>query len=222
MKRKIIVTADGSHSVYVTDSGLAYHSKYGAIQESMHVFIDAGLKPLLALEQTLTIFEMGFGTGLNALLTILNSEKEKKIIYYQAIESHPLEKSFIEKINYCDQLNRPDLQNIFEQMHNCPWEKDISITPFFILHKANADLINYQIEKPIQLVYFDAFDPSAQPELWTEPIFKKIYKALMPGGMLLTYSSKSVVRKAMEAVGFTVEKLNGPPHKREILRAVKK
>ncbi len=219
---KMIITADGSHTVLVEETNLTYHSKHGAIQESMHVFIEPGLKYVLSKQDHATIFEMGFGTGLNALLTVAITEKEKKKIYYRAIELFPLGKSIIEKLNYCHQLNRPDLQSVFEQLHSCDWGKDVAIAPNFVLHKMYADLAaTSQTIKQIDLIYFDAFDPSAQPELWTEDIFKKLFTWLKPGAVLVTYSSKGIVRRALQSAGFAVEKLAGPKGKREIIRAIR-
>ena len=218
---KIIITNDGSHTILVEETNLTYHSKHGAIQESMHVFIEPGLKYVLSKQEHANIFEMGFGTGLNALLTVLIAEKEKKKIYYQAIELFPLGKSIIEKLNYCHQLNRPDLRTVFEQLHSCNWEKDVNITPYFTVHKTYADLTTVQSITSMDLIYFDAFDPAAQPGLWTEAIFKKLFRSIIPGGVLMTYSSKGTVRRALQSAGFTVEKLPGPKGKKEIIRAVR-
>jgi len=187
----------------------------------MHVFIDAGLKPLLFTKEEVRVFEMGFGTGLNALLTFLFAEKEKKKIYYQSIEAFPLEKSLVEKINYCSQLNRQDLQPVFEQLHSVAWEKDIGIGPYFILHKIQADFIHYSPAEQFDIIYFDAFDPKSQPEIWTLSIFKNLWKMLFPGGSLSTYCSKGSVRRAMQEAGFIVEKLQGSVGKREMVRARK-
>jgi len=239
MNRKIIITQDGSHSIMQTcefpepaiskhshirtfaHSHISYHSIYGAIQESMHVFIDSGLKPLLHAQQEVYVFEMGFGTGLNALLTLLYAEKEKKKIYYHTVEAFPLDNYFVEEINYCTQLNRRDLQTAFEQLHNSEWSEDITISPYFNLHKANADFNYYETGKKFHLIYYDAFDPESQPGLWTLPVFKKLFMMLLPGGSLLTYCSKGAVRRIMQEAGFAVEKLPGPAHKREIIRAIK-
>jgi len=222
MERKIIFTQDGSHSVYATELDVFYHSIYGAIRESMHVFIEPGLKFFEPAQQQMYIFEMGFGTGLNVLLTLLYAEKEKKKIYYHAVEAFPLENLFIKKINYCSQLNRPDLQPAFDLLHSSEWEQDIEIGPYFILHKMHVDFNYYEINAQFQIIYYDAFDPINQPGLWTAPIFKKLFDMLTPGGYLLTYCSKGTVRRMMQEVGFVVEKLPGPPHKREIIRAGKR
>jgi tRNA U34 5-methylaminomethyl-2-thiouridine-forming methyltransferase MnmC len=221
MERKLILTKDGSHSIHIPELGVNYHSIYGAVQESLHVFIDAGLKPLLIAGEELRVFEMGFGTGLNALLTLLHAEKEKKKIYYHAVEAFPLDKKFIEEINYCRLLDRPDLQDVFEKLHSSAWEEDKAITSYFVLHKINIDFNYYSADGQFHIIYYDAFDPNAQPALWTKPIFQKLFMMLIPGGSLLTYCSKGSVRRMMQEAGFVVEKLPGPAHKREIIKAKK-
>lgn len=225
MKHELIATADGSHTVRVPEMNITYHSVHGAMRESMHVFINAGFygsaSRLTRENEPLRIFEMGFGTGLNALLTLIEAEKIKTKIYYEAVEPFPLNEQEVRSLNYCDLLKPPDMQNILEQMHNCDWEKEISITANFILLKRNANLLNFKSLKPFELIYFDAFAPTAQPELWTKEVFDKMYAMLEPDGILVTYCSKGDVRRAMMAAGFTVEKLAGPPHKREMIRARK-
>lgn len=221
MNREIVLTEDGSHSILVPGSGLTYHSIHGAIGESMHVFIGAGLRALKPAPGPVYIFEMGFGTGLNALLTCMEAEQMQRKINYHAIESAPLDQSVISKINFCDRLGRPGLQPVFERLHTAAWNEKTSITPFFSLHKTNADIVDYEMKDQVQLIYFDAFAPDAQPELWTTSIFRKLLQWLVPGGVLVTYSSKGEVRRAMQAAGFRVEKLPGAPPKREMIRAAK-
>lgn len=187
----------------------------------MHVFIDAGLKYVsdtLKVSDT-SVFEMGFGTGLSALLTLIEAEREQRKIHYTTVELFPLQEAETTLLNYCEQLQRKDLKPVFQQLHQCDWEKDISITPFFTLHKKKEDLFNLSTFQPVNLIYYDAFAPSAQPELWTKEAFEKIYNILLPGGILVTYCSKSDVRRAMQAAGFTVEKIPGPWGKREMVRA---
>ena len=230
MERVIQLTADGSHTVAVPDMQVTYHSMYGAIQESMHVFIEAGLKPLLLYRyDTIRIFEMGFGTGLNALLSLQHAMQHEQKIYYYAIELFPLKAQEYESLNYTTQLQQDALQSYFMQMHECAWEKDIIIHPLFTLHKTNQSLLNLSTNQPpnkstnqpFNLIYFDAFAPNAQPELWTQEVFEKMFHLLADKGVLVTYCSKSDVHRAMMAAGFMVEKLPGPAGKREILRAVK-
>ncbi len=219
MNRQLMITADGSHSVVVPASGLSYHSRYGAISESMHVFIEAGLRPLTGIAEPLHIFEMGFGSGLNALLTCIEAENAQQSISYHAIESLPLEPALTTQLNFCDQLGRPELKTIFHQLHAAPWEKETAITPWFNLYKTNADLLGYETGNRFHLIYYDAFAPDEQPELWTEAVFEKLLGWLLPGGVLVTYSAKGQVRRSMQRAGFTVEKLGGAPPKREMIRA---
>ena len=231
MKKSLVITKDGSHTISISEMNVSYHSHHGAIQESRHVFINAGLHYHLSNMQVpeLRIFEMGFGTGLNALLTLIEANDGERKIHYSTIELFPITPVVATTLNYCDQLNRKDLSSAFEQLHQCEWEKDISITPFFTIHKQKISLLDIKSsnlfpDKPSgqNLIYFDAFAPAAQPELWTKEIFEILYSVLLPGGVLVTYCSKGDVRRAMQAAGFAVEKIAGPPGKREIVRAIKK
>ena len=218
MQREIIVTADGSHTVQLKDRNITYHSHHGAVQESKHVFIEAGfLHREKQLPGTLRLFEMGFGTGLNALLTLTEAKKLNKPIVYSAIENYPLTASETGSLNYNEAI--PGSKEVFERLHQAEWDKKIAITPFFTLNKINADLLAYTFEEPVDLIYYDAFAPTAQPELWTLEVFQKLYALLAPGGVLVTYCSKGDVRRAMMAAGFLVEKLPGPKGKREMVRA---
>lgn len=222
MERSIIITKDGSHTIAIPEMNVTYHSHHGAIQESMHVFIDAGLKYVsdtLKVSDT-SVFEMGFGTGLSALLTLIEAERKQLKIHYTTIELFPLQEAETPLLNYCEQLHRKDLKPVFQQLHQCEWEKDISISPFFTIKKIRIDLFNLSTYQPVNLIYYDAFSPSAQPELWTKEVFEKLYNILLPGGILVTYCSKSDVRRAMQAAGFIVEKIEGPRGKREMVRAI--
>ena len=223
MQRKLIVTGDGSHSIKVVELGVIYHSIHGAIQESRHVFIEAGFHASGRSERpdTFNIFEVGFGTGLNALLTLIESEKQNLKTYYETIEAYPLTLDEAGQINYCSVLKREDLQKSFELLHECEWAKETVISANLSFKKTKANLLNFEISGTFELIYFDAFDPNAQPELWTQEIFEKMFSMLRPRGILTTYSSKGTVRRAMQAAGFIVEKIPGPPGKREIVRAVK-
>jgi tRNA U34 5-methylaminomethyl-2-thiouridine-forming methyltransferase MnmC len=203
---------------------VTYHSTHGAIQESEHVFIQAGLNQALTVHSSVSILEMGFGTGLNALLTLIEAEAHKKAIHYTAIELYPLEAEQIGTLNYCGQLNRNDLQHNFATLHTSAWQTDIPITEYFTLYKSGTDLLKFepsQAGQQFHLIYFDAFAPTAQPQLWTSAVFEKLFNLLSPGGLLVTYCSKGNVRRAMQAAGFRVEKLAGPPGKREMVRAWK-
>jgi len=219
MQRKLILTGDGSHTISMPELNVTYHSIHGAIQESKHVFTEAGLKSLILAEAAqLNIFEVGFGTGLNALLTIIEAEKLQKKIHYETVEPLPLDRNETRSLNYCKQLNREELQPVFEQLHSCEWEKTTNITANFRFKKTRSNLLNFETSETFKLIYFDAFAPNAQPELWTKEIFEKMFAMLEPGGILVTYCSKGDVRRAMQAAGFIVEKLPGPKGKREMIR----
>jgi tRNA U34 5-methylaminomethyl-2-thiouridine-forming methyltransferase MnmC len=237
VKREIILTDDGSHTISVPEMKVTYHSIHGAIQESMHVFIQAGLKcvrppgvsagcahlewPDPLNQAARRILEIGFGTGLNALLTLIEADKHKNRIYYTAIELYPLNETEISQLNYCEQLNQPQYQPLFEKMHQCEWDEMFDITDNFRLTKTKCDLLDFSAENLFYLIYFDAFDPAAQPGLWTKEVFEKLYGMLNEGGIVVTYCSKGDVRRTMEAAGFSIEKLAGPPGKREMIRAKK-
>lgn len=221
MNRAIIITTDGSHSISIPEQAITYHSVHGAIQESMHVFIESGLRQKSAGAESVAILEMGFGTGLNALLTIAEAEKNKQAMYYETIELFPLEKSITSQLNYCEQLKRPDLQPLFELIHNSSWNESIEISPYFSFKKNKTGLPEYFSRQLFDVIYFDAFAPEVQPELWTAEIFQKLYGLMKPRAVLTTYCSKSIVRKAMTNAGLKVEKIPGPPHKREMVRAIR-
>jgi tRNA U34 5-methylaminomethyl-2-thiouridine-forming methyltransferase MnmC len=226
MQRQIVQTADGSHSVSIPEMNVTYHSIHGAIQESQHVFIEAGYNywsGRIDRPDQLNILEMGFGTGLNALLTFAVIQQQKDLnVQYTAIELFPLLKEEYSQLNYCVTLNEPEIQDAFDKMHESEWEKDIAIAQRFSLLKTNQSLLQFKPARLFDLVYFDAFAPDVQPELWTTPVFELLYNNMTTGAVLVTYCAKGDVRRAMLAAGFTVEKIPGPPYKREMLRAVKK
>jgi len=224
MQRQLIITRDGSHTISIPGMNVTYHSHHGAIQESMHVFINAGLNYLVDTMQMpkLHIFEVGLGTGLNALLSLVEAEKLQQPVHYTAVELYPLLESEFNSLNYIEQLKRTDLLPAFHQLHQCEWEKDVPVTRFFTLHKLKQSLPDFVTPGLQHLVYFDSFAPAAQPEHWTKEVFEKLFSILLPGGILVTYCSKSIVRKAMEEARFLVTKIPGPQGKREMVRAVKK
>ena len=223
MLRQPVITKDGSHTVSVPEMNVTYHSLHGAIQESLHVFIEAGLKYWVSNfnHGDIHIFEMGFGTGLNALLTYIEAENLNIHVHYTAVELFPLQHEEIAALNYCDQLKRPDLPAVFERLHNCECNQEVDISSFFKLQKVKTNLANFSSGPRFNIIYFDAFAPAAQPELWTQAIFEKLITMMQFGGVLVTYCSKGDVRRAMQAVGFIVEKIPGPPGKREMVRSRK-
>lgn len=220
MERKIIVTEDGSHSLFIPEMGENYHSVHGAIQESVHVFINAGLKH--CEKENINILEIGFGTGLNALLTLKEALASGKMIYYTGIEKYPLEKEEYEMLNYGEILGG-EMNKYFSDMHKFDWGIDVEISKKFALKKIKADLTTLIFEKEASydLVYFDAFAPNKQPGMWNTEIYSKIFEKCNAGAVFVTYCAKGIVRRELQSVGFKVERLKGPPGKFEMLRAIK-
>jgi len=216
---KLIKTSDGSHSILNTSLDETYHSENGAINESQHVFIQNGLS--IIEKNEINILEIGFGTGLNVLLTYQFAIEHKKKIKYITIEKYPLKSELIKRLNYPEQLNID--KKFFLNLHICEWNKVQYLNPNFSFKKYNADLLNFNFSehKNIDLVYFDTFSPSKQAELWTENIFKQIYQSLSPNGLLTTYSSAGLVKRALRNVGFIVKRKPGPRGKFHILNAIK-
>ena len=224
MERKIIVTKDGSHSVSIPQLNVTYHSIHGAIQESMHVFIESGFRNVsvrLNRPGALRILEVGFGTGLNAFLTLIEAEKHTINVQYSAIELYPLIEEEYKLLNYGEIVDVPTLQTVFQKLHACEWNNEVNIVPGFSLLKVNQSLLNFTTGRCYDLVYFDAFAPGAQPELWTKEVFEKVYAMMYANGVLVTYCSKGDVRRAMQSAGFIIEKIPGPPGKREMIRATR-
>ena len=223
MKRQTVLTDDGSSSLFSEKVNQYYHSHFGALQESMHIFIEAGLcSDILSHLDNLSILEIGFGTGLNALLTCVKAEELHKKIYYETLELYPLTQQEVESLNYPDILPYSGVKEVFTKIHLAPWNIKQIISEDFTLQKRLISAIdaNYTPNR-FDLVFFDAFSPEAQPELWTEELFGSIYHSMKKGGILLTYCTKGSVKKILAALGFQIEKLPGPIGKREILRGKK-
>ena len=222
MERIILLTNDGSSTVQLAGSGESYHSRHGAIQESRHVFIDAGLDEFVKNNpglKKIKVFETGFGTGLNALLTCQYAKAHNLDILYETVELYPLTTEETAVLNYPTLLGDEEL---FKGIHLAPWGIPVEVTGYFQLTKHHQSITGYNTGNKYHIIYHDAFAPDAQPELWTEDMFHKLYEMVEPGGLLLTYCSKVVVRQALQAAGFMVEKTPGPWGKREMLRAVKR
>ena len=217
----IIITDDGSNSLFNANLNEYFHSTYGAITESKHIFIEAGLKSKLFLGNPIKILEIGFGTGLNALMT-LNEIKSDVVVHYTGIELYTVDIDLVEGLNYCDSQELKPLKSTFLAMHHANWEVETQISQNFSLLKRNIDLRVFNpTAKTFDLIYFDAFSPNVQPELWTEEIFGKLYKSLNINGILVTYCSKGIVKRVLRSVGFEVKRLPGPPGKRHILKGEK-
>ncbi|MBC8768008.1 tRNA (5-methylaminomethyl-2-thiouridine)(34)-methyltransferase MnmD [Arenibacter sp. BSSL-BM3] len=219
MKRKIITTADGSKTIQIEEWNEQYHSIHGAVQEAYHVFIKNGLS--MFRDRPLSILEIGFGTGLNALITLVESEKQGLEVTYTGVEAYPVLPEELEQLGYSGALDAKDFEQYFFKMHQTSWGTLHQITTSFSLIKQQLDFKEISDVNLFDLIYFDAFGARVQPELWTEDVFAIMYKALKKDGVLVTYSAKGSVRRAMQAVGFVVERLPGPPGKREMLRALK-
>lgn len=218
MNPQLYITEDGSHTLYADNIDECYHSSHGALQESKHIFIDAGLKKCHKKE--ISIFEVGFGTGLNALLALQEAVNSDVSIHYCSIEKFPVEASVVEKLNYPSLLDS-HAKAWFEAIHQAPWNEEVLIHDRFVLEKLLGDFTDYQHKRKYDLVFFDAFSPEKQPEMWSESLFRKLYEWCADGVVITTYCAKGVVRRALQAAGFTVERLPGPPGKREILRGTK-
>jgi len=220
VKREIIKTLDGSTTIHLEEWNESYHSKHGAIQEAKHVFIKNGLS--LFDNRPVSILEIGFGTGLNAFITFLESEYNQQPINYVGAEAYPVAAKEVLEMNYVDELEAESYKSIFEKMHESEWNQKITISSNFSLTKRKQFFDEIDDFEIFDLIYFDAFGYRVQPELWSTEIFRKMYNSLKPNGVLVTYAARGVVKRSMIEVGFTVEKLAGPPGKREMFRASKK
>ena len=223
MQRKIIITDDGSTSLELFKVKEHYHSTFGAIQEAQFVYLKNGLDYFITTHQakSVSILEMGFGTGLNAFMSFLYLKKNKIEANYIGIEAFPLNADEVSQLNYVQQLKATACASIFADFHLIKPNIQTQLTSNFNLKVITNPLEKFVALSQFDLVYFDAFSPDIQPELWAEIIFTKMFKALKPNGILVTYSAKGSVRRAMQNVGFIVERLPGPPGKREMLRATK-
>lgn len=220
MKPEIIKTADGSHTLTVPGTNEHYHSVYGAITESQHVYINAGLIYTIKENKHINILEIGFGTGLNALLTYIELAKMNVSCEYTAIETLPLKEEIFVKLNYPDLLNID--KSVFLSMHSSAWNTKALLSSDFCLHKIHADASKINLPaNTFHLVYFDAFAPAIQPELWAKEIFSYIYTTMKENAILTTYCTKGDVKRTIKEAGFSIKKLPGPIGKREILKAVK-
>jgi len=218
MNSELIITEDGSHSLFVPAIDECYHSTHGAVQESKHIFIEAALKQCIKTE--IRVLEIGFGTGLNAFLTMIEAERSDKKIHYTSLEKYPVEVRKALHLNYPEVVLDGN-RNSFELMHASVWGMEVQIDSNFWLTKIEADFTQFHLNEMFDVVYFDAFSPEKQPEMWSQELFGKIFIQCNPGAVLTTYCAKGVVRRAMQSAGFQVERLPGPPGKRQILRGTK-
>ena len=219
MKRKIITTADGSKTIQIEEWEEQYHSIHGAVQEAYHVFIKNGLD--IFKNQEISILEIGFGTGLNAIISLVEAKKRNLKVSYHGVEAYPVSLAEIEELDYIETLGFKPYQKEFSKMHSSEWGITVELTDYFSLFKNQLNFQEIEHQNLFNLIYFDAFGYRVQPELWSVSLFRKMFDALKQGGILVTYAAKGSVRRAMQEVGFTVERLPGPPGKREMLRATK-
>lgn len=210
-------TEDGSDTLYNKVIDECYHSVHGAKNESNHIFIQSAF--LQCKKQEISVFEVGFGTGLNAFLTFLKSKETKQKVYYETVELYPVSHDFYSTLNYTE---TDEELSIFEKLHQSEWDKCSKINSDFSLFKHLGDMKELKIKNKFDIVYFDAFSPEKQPDMWNKCIFEKLYNVMNQGAILTTYCAKGVVRRTLQEVGFVVERLAGPIGKREILRATKR
>lgn len=219
MKRTILTTSDGSTTIRIEDWDECYHSIHGAIQEAKHVFIKNGLS--LFETEAIAILEIGFGTGLNALISFLEANQKKQYISYVGVEAYPIDSEEVNKMNFAQELEASIADDAFNKMHACPWEEKFVLNEYFDLTKRKQFFQDINDSNLYDLIYFDAFGYRVQPELWNLEIFQKMYNALKENGVLVTYAARGVIKRNMIEAGFTVVKLPGPPGKREMFRATK-
>jgi tRNA U34 5-methylaminomethyl-2-thiouridine-forming methyltransferase MnmC len=220
MQRELIITEDGSHTIYLPEIDEHYHSVHGAIHESVHIYIGQGL--LQCSSNPISILEIGFGTGLNAFLTFCYAQKQNLKINYFSLEKFPLNEKEYLNLNYPEAVF-PENKGVFKQLHRVEWNEPVTISPFFTLQKAEVDLLDFDFSNhaPFDLVYYDAFAPNKQPEMWTDDILHKVAANVKKDGILVTYCAKGTVRRALTAAGFEMERFPGPAGKKEILRGKK-
>lgn len=218
----ILETLDGSHTLLVEELGATFHSKFGAIQESLHVYIKAGLHQKAASQSTISILEMGMGTGLNVYLTAAAAAEKKLQINYVGIEGYPVSSDIWSLLNYPQKVDNQHLTDgFFAKIHDSKWEENIQLSANLRLLKKQMDFKEVHLTQQFDIIYFDAFPPDNQPEYWEEEMMKKMYQHLKPNGFLVTYCAKGALKRMLKNIGFKVETLEGPAGKREMIRAVK-
>jgi tRNA U34 5-methylaminomethyl-2-thiouridine-forming methyltransferase MnmC len=219
MSNKLVTTSDGSHTLFVPELNEHFHSTNGAVQESMIVYIKNGFDFCIA--EPVHILEIGFGTGLNALLTLMRSFSSGRSVFYTSIEKYPLEKDMVSLLNHSSFAGENG-NYLSDLIHSAEWNIPVKLTENFTLLKRISDFTTDQITGSFDLIYFDAFGPDKQPEMWSGPLLRKISDVTATGGVFVTYSAKGTVKRALRSCGFDVSLLQGPPGKRQVIRAIKK
>lgn len=217
----LILTNDGSHSVYSETYGVAYHSTFGAITESAHVFIAAGLRYKAVVQREITILETGMGTGLNAFMSWLEAERRNLHVRYVGLEIAPMPQDEVQMLNYAELLGVPDRAADFQALHHKEWSQAHLLSEQFQFRKEQISIETFSAPDTFDIIYFDAFAPQEQPELWTADVFERMYSSLRPEGVLVTYCAQGAFKRTLKQAGFQVERLQGPPGKREMTRATK-
>ena len=215
---KVIITEDGSPSLFHSGLNETYHSRHGALQESQYVFIEKGLKQASTFHASLNVLEVGFGTGLNAWLTMSFAQEHQRNIHFTTLETAPLGEEIFSKLHFSNTYSKHSGDD-FSRLHFALWDEAVPITTFFIIEKRKMAIQLFESTKKFDVIYYDAFGPPAQPEMWTPEIFAKLFSMMNDGGIFVTYCAKGQVRRDLEACGFITERLPGPPGKREMLRA---
>lgn len=222
---KVIETRDGSSSLLIPEMNETYHSTHGAITESEYVFLKMGLdcyREKHPEQKEIHILEVGFGTGLNAWLTAWAVDNQDVKIKFTSIEKYPLAKSLVDQLNYRNKKNSEKATELFDQVHACSWEQSVQISDSFELNKLETDIFKFITDSPsFDLIYFDAFAPSKQPEIWSQEVLRKMYDVLNPNGIFVTYCAQGQFKRDLKAVGFSTEELEGPPGKKEMTRGTK-
>lgn len=217
-KIEIRQTADGSNTLYLPDLDETYHSNHGAMQEALHVFIEHGLTFVAQDKKSISVFEMGFGTGLNALLTAQWGEKHQKKIQYTGVELHPLSEEIWRQMDYVQGKSEGEE---YAKIMSAAWENYQDIHPYFELRKIERDVLQLELHEQVDLVYYDAFGPRAQAEMWEIPVLTKMYELLKPCGVFVTYCAQGQMKRNLKSLGFELSELPGPPGKRAMTRATK-
>jgi tRNA U34 5-methylaminomethyl-2-thiouridine-forming methyltransferase MnmC len=217
---QIIATADGSHSLYLADLDETYHSRNGAIQEALHVFVQHGLRPLLQVKSEINVLEVGFGTGLNTVLSLLDVQDSDARINYHSIEKYPLAINLAMQLNYTECIGSA-ASGVYSKIHLAEWQKQHQISPNFSLFKDACDLDNLQMNEWADLVFYDAFGPRVQPNMWNHQKLGIVHRAMRTGGILVTYCAQGQFKRVLKDLNFKTESLPGPPGKREMTRAIK-